>query len=276
MRKRMICVLISILLMLTACQGSSNADLSTDNTETSEIVKTEEEEEITIYVYDPLIAYPDTCSGWMGKIYLDELGINIKTFNEYSPDYPDDINADIIIYVNTAGLKLAIEEEHILEEGKLLEWSDELLEEHGGNIVKYLQESMDMVADICGGKVYGIKTQLGIDAGKVFTISSTSEHPEKAMELINWMADPDNQITLQYGPKGLCWDVDEEGYYYLTEWGLNAFYNRDDVQVPEEYGGGYFGSGYSNVIGMVWHEDAVNPNSKHGESFNHETWKLMQ
>lgn len=270
MRKTIIYILSFILLMCTGCQESGNTDLSRDNTETG---KSKADETVVIRVYDELASEIGITKGWMGKIFQDELGIQVEEVNLSETE-----NADITIYCNEASLKYHIEEEQILEKGKLLEWNDKLLEEHGSNISKYLQDSLDQVADICGGKVYGVKRNNGVDGlsvGMIFTINSTSKHQEEAMELINWMAEPDNMITMTYGPKELCWNIDEDGYYYLTEFGLNR-YTYYDEEMPEEYGGGTFLGGDVQFIGRVWNLDAVNPNSKHGESFNYETWKLMQ
>lgn len=76
------------------------------------------------------------------------------------------------------------------------------------------------------------------------------------MTFINWMADPENEITLQYGPKDLCWAKDEDGGYYLTESGKKC-YAGDNVEMPEEYGGGSFKSGiFQMATGYVWGWDS--------------------
>ncbi len=273
MKKRIVCFLVSVVFLFAGCQRGNEVGVRTENTEALETDESGKEEEIIIRVHDLLSSYARFDRGWMEKIFSDELGIKVEMLKSSQIE-----KADIIFYANETTFKRCVEEEQLLENGKLLEWSDELLEEHGSNIGKYLQESVNDVADICGGTAYGLKGNFGVEGlntGMIFTISSTSEHPEEAMELINWMSDPDNRITMAYGPRGLCWDIDEDGYYYLTEFGLKC---REDsmTEIPEEYGGRTLDYGYSNIIGNVWHLDAVNPKSKHGEGLNYETWKLMQ
>ena len=64
--------------------------------------------------------------------------------------------------------------------------------------------------------VYGMNTQGG---ESVWSIGANCEYPEKCMELINYFATPEGRMTLQYGPKGLCWDYDDQGNTIFTEFG---------------------------------------------------------
>ena len=113
------------------------------------------------------------------------------------------------------------------------------------------------------------------DTGMVYTINAQSNNKEDAMKLLNWLAEPDNMITVNYGPKGVCWDIDADGYYYLTEFGKEC---KQDINtlMPEEYGGESFMSGVITFNAPIWNELAVNPSSSHGENFNYKTWDLMQ
>ena len=48
------------------------------------------------------------------------------------------------------------------------------------------------------------------------------------------------------GPEGLTWEMGEDGPY-LTDFGIEAFYNGGEIEVPEEYGSGTWSSGISQL-----------------------------
>ena len=105
----------------------------------------------------------------------------------------------------------------------------------------------------------------------MFAIGKDSKYPEKAMEIINYMATPEGMLTILYGPKGVTWDYDEEGYTYLTELGQQV--NEDGKM---KLGNGYEGSfndGRLKITNYVLSVESTNPESN-GDCFNSFLWKF--
>ena len=118
--------------------------------------------------------------------------------------------------------------------------------------------------------VYGMSTTGG---NRIWAIGSNTAYPEKCMEIINWLCTPEGVMTYNYGPQGLCWDYDEEGYAYLTDFGKQCRADRSTQMIGDYAGTGDFNSGCFQVNNTTWNLDAVNPDSKVGETFNYETWR---
>lgn len=51
------------------------------------------------------------------------------------------------------------------------------------------------------------------------------------MELINYFATPEGRMTMQYGPKGLCWDYDDQGNTIFTEFGRKCRADENTTMV---------------------------------------------
>lgn len=105
--------------------------------------------------------------------------------------------------------------------------------------------------------------------GSILCVGAASKYPEKCMELVNWMATPEGCLTMNYGPKELCWKYNDQKKTELTELGKKC---RKDVRT--ELGNGYQGSFVEGVpqIAPLWHDDASNPETD-GESYNYERWE---
>lgn len=115
--------------------------------------------------------------------------------------------------------------------------------------------------------VYGMNTQGG---ESVWSIGANCEYPEKCMELINYFATPEGRMTLQYGPKGLCWDYDDQGNTIFTEFGRKCRADENTTM-----GNGYKGSfhdGCLQINNTTWSIDAENPDSN-GDTYNSVNWK---
>lgn len=115
--------------------------------------------------------------------------------------------------------------------------------------------------------VYGMNPQGG---DRPWTIGAKSEYPEKAMELINYLATPTGWMNMNYGPKGYTWDYDDNGKTYLTEQGLKC---QTDKKTP--MGGDYKGTyhdGELQINNTTWSMDAQNPESN-GETYNKDNWE---
>lgn len=124
--------------------------------------------------------------------------------------------------------------------------------------------------------------QAGIDttgrfSGKMWSISANTEYKERCMDVINWLYTPEGVLTSYYGPQGLCWDYDADGYLYLTDFG-NQCWKDGNTEMPEAYSGTTFYDGCLMVQGDDYTVSiyATNPDSPHGENYNCVCWKLMQ
>ena len=91
---------------------------------------------------------------------------------------------------------------------------------------------------------------------RMWAIGANTQYADRALEVIEWMCTEEGAIESTYGPKGLCWDYDENGIPYMTEFGWSCYENNSSTEMPAEYGGGTFQDGENK--------------------FNHETIKLEQ
>ncbi len=91
---------------------------------------------------------------------------------------------------------------------------------------------------------------------RLWSLGADCEYPERALELIEWLCTEEGAIVQNYGPKGLCWDYDENGVPVMTEFGWQCQEDKKSTQMPAENGGGTYEDGESK--------------------FNHETIKLEQ
>ncbi|RKI41508.1 extracellular solute-binding protein [bacterium D16-51] len=115
--------------------------------------------------------------------------------------------------------------------------------------------------------VYGMNTAGG---ERVWTIGAKSEYPELCMEVINYFCTPEGRLTMDYGPKGVCWDYDEEGNTYFTDLGKECNNNKK-TKMGEPYKGS-FQDGSLQIVNTTWSTDATNPESN-GERYNYLSWK---
>lgn len=114
--------------------------------------------------------------------------------------------------------------------------------------------------------VYGMNPQGG---DRVWSIGAKSEYPEKCMEVINYLCTPEGYMTSLYGPKGYCWNYDENKNTVFTEIGKKC---REDKNT--KMGGDYKGSfhdGELQITNTTWSVDASNPDSN-GETYNCDNW----
>jgi multiple sugar transport system substrate-binding protein/putative aldouronate transport system substrate-binding protein len=108
---------------------------------------------------------------------------------------------------------------------------------------------------------------------RVWTIGANSNHPELAMEIINWLSTPEGRLTYEYGPQGVTWDYDESGDTFLTELGLAAQNNKRTTII--EYGNsvGSYRDGEFQHNNTTWNLDTINVDSASGETFNWDFWE---
>lgn len=121
--------------------------------------------------------------------------------------------------------------------------------------------------------VYGLSP---LGGNRVWTIGSGTEYPELCMEIINWLSTPEGALTMWYGPKGACWDYNDDGYIYFTELGKQA--NQDPQGTSMESAGysGTYQDGIIQINNTTWSVSAFNIDSEHNEVFNSELWYTEQ
>ncbi len=115
--------------------------------------------------------------------------------------------------------------------------------------------------------VYGLGTT-GSDW--YWAIGSQSKYPDLAMEVINFLATPEGTLMMQYGPKGECWDYDEEKNTYFTEHGKKC-QNDKKTAMGNGHEGTYH-DGELQINNTIWALDSTNPESN-GENYNKDSWK---
>lgn len=118
--------------------------------------------------------------------------------------------------------------------------------------------------------VYGLST---LGGNRIWSIGANTQYPELCMEIINWLCTPEGRLTMDYGPKGLCWDYDENGKTYLTDFGKTCAEDRTTL-MPEEWGGATFNDGAFQVNNITWAAADTNPES--GEPYDRTYWASEQ
>ena len=113
-----------------------------------------------------------------------------------------------------------------------------------------------MMADIEDMKIYSYGCSPAGNQKSIIAVGSKAQDPERMADFINWLYSPEGisangvmSIASTAGPEGLCWEYGEDGPY-LTEFGKKALL-EGDASVPEEWGGGSFAEGISELNFMT-------------------------
>ena len=96
----------------------------------------------------------------------------------------------------------------------------------------------------------------GGSSDRMWALGADCQDVDRCLEIIEWLCTEEGIITQNYGPQGLCWDYDDDGVPYMTDFGWECQEDRANAQMPAEFGGGTFQDGESK--------------------FNHETVKIEQ
>ena len=112
-----------------------------------------------------------------------------------------------------------------------------------------------------GQNVYG--------GNRPWTIGAKTEYPELCMAIINWLATPEGRMTLEYGPKDVCWYYDEDGNCCFTELGKTAKLDGK-TEMTDGYSG-TFEDGNFKMNNTTWGLDAENIDSN-GNTYNYQKW----
>ncbi|MGN0432302.1 MAG: extracellular solute-binding protein [Lachnospiraceae bacterium] len=114
---------------------------------------------------------------------------------------------------------------------------------------------------VYGQNVYG--------GNRPWTIGAKTEYPELCMAIINWLATPEGRMTMEYGPKDVCWYYDENGNACFTDLGRSAKLDGKTLMT-----GGYEGAfedGNFKINNTTWAIDSLNVDSN-GDTFNYQAW----
>ena len=108
--------------------------------------------------------------------------------------------------------------------------------------------------------VYGLNVNGG---NRLWTIGAKTKYPELVMSIINWMCTPEGRLTMEYGPKGVCWDYDKDKNLCLIDKALKQ---------PEDFGySGTWDDGTPKFNNTTWALDTRNPESN-GQTYNSIYW----
>ncbi|MDO5520323.1 MAG: hypothetical protein Q4G58_07525 [bacterium] len=106
---------------------------------------------------------------------------------------------------------------------------------------------------------------------RIWSIGSKTKYPELCMAILNWLSTPEGRMTAEYGPKGVTWDYNDQGEPYLTDLGTQCKKNGE-TKLTGDYSG-KFNDGVNQINNTTWAVDAVNPDTKDGETYNYLFWK---
>lgn len=118
---------------------------------------------------------------------------------------------------------------------------------------------------VYGQSVYG--------GNRLWTIGAQTAYPELCMAIINWFSTPEGYMTIEYGPRGVMWDI-EDGKTSFTEFGKRAFADQNNTIMPEPFKG-TFHDGAFQINNTTWCKDAHNPLTTN-ETYNKISWASEQ
>lgn len=113
------------------------------------------------------------------------------------------------------------------------------------------------------------------DSAQVIAIGSNTKDPQRLADFIDWLYSPEGmelngQANGAAGPEGLTWEIGKDKKPILTEFGRKALPNNQ-VEVPEEYGGGYWNNGVSALNFRTINLKEIDPNTRVG--YNYLCWE---
>ncbi|WP_455715825.1 extracellular solute-binding protein [Anaerosporobacter sp.] len=118
------------------------------------------------------------------------------------------------------------------------------------------------------------KMEVGIMVG------SKAEDPQRLVDFIDWLYSPEGiqtstaQTGGTCGPEGLTWEM-KDGKPVLTEFGVKAFVDIEDgLNVPEEWGGGSWKDGVSQL--NIKTVGIVDVDEETGMCYNYQRWDDYQ
>lgn len=103
---------------------------------------------------------------------------------------------------------------------------------------------------------------------RVWAIGSKSKHPERVLELLDWLYSPEGMMVSNSGPEGLAWEL-KDGKPVLTAFGEEAF-PANETAIPEEFGGGNWKDGRNQINNTSFKNTNINPDN--GDPYDYLLW----
>lgn len=109
-------------------------------------------------------------------------------------------------------------------------------------------------------------------SGRVFCVGSQVEGDKykRVMDFLDWYTSPEGLVYEHDGLENFNYSVDSDNKYTL----MNSNALMDNLEVPEEYGGGGYNDG-NNAINQ-WTVDAISTNPNSGEPYNKDYWSTYK
>lgn len=109
-----------------------------------------------------------------------------------------------------------------------------------------------MIVPISDMEVYSYGCRPEGNAKTVIAIGSNAQDPERFADFVDWLYSPEGILLNSAQPtsdstaglEGLMWEMTKDGPV-LTEFGKDALIRKEEVMIPEEYGGGTWSDGVS-------------------------------
>lgn len=145
------------------------------------------------------------------------------------------------------------------------EITNKMLEKEGKNIKQlledgYLKELRNDDEELVGFVSYDSRYYYG----NVYYIPKASKHKKEALRYLDYMASAEGGMTYYYGPKGVGWDVDEDGRYYLTKEGKACRMGEsNDIGAC-----GNYIRGNCAINNTIWDLGMFIPYSKYNQTFD--------
>ena len=135
-----------------------------------------------------------------------------------------------------------------------------------------------MLAPIADECIFSYGCQVNGNGGNAgIMIGSKAEDPQRLADFIDWLYSPEGimescaQTASTCGPEGLTWEM-KDGEPVLTDFGKQALYG-ENVNVPDEWGGGTWKDGVSALNYKAVNQLDVNPET--GICYDYTTWSSV-
>ena len=131
-----------------------------------------------------------------------------------------------------------------------------------------------MLADIDNMQIFSYGCIPNGNAKNCIMIGSKAEDPQRLADFIDWLYSPEgimasaSQTGSTAGPEGLIWEM-QDGQPVLTEFGQEAL-NGNDPTVPDEWGGGSWSDGVSQLNYTAVNKKDINPDN--GFTYDYTLW----
>ena len=107
-------------------------------------------------------------------------------------------------------------------------------------------------------------------SNRMWALGANTQYPDRALEIIDWLCSEEGMIEQNYGPKGLCWDYNADGVPEMTDFGWTCQEDKQNTEMPAEYGGGTFQDGESKINHETVKTEQMIPGKTY--SYNYKGW----